>query len=57
MVSAIVTISALLLAVFGMNIGFVLQATFLGVRAGMELLAFPMIGAIIACSYVGYSEP
>ena len=57
MVSAIVTISALLLAVFGMNIGFVLQATFLGVRAGMELLAFPMIGAIIVCSYVGYSEP
>jgi MFS family permease len=54
MVSTIITISALLLAVFGMNLGFGLQATLLGVRAGMELFALPMIGAIMTFYYVGY---
>ncbi len=54
MVATIITISALLLAVFGMNLGFGLQATLLGVRAGIELFALPMIGAIMALYYVGY---
>jgi MFS family permease len=54
MVATIFTISALLLAVFGMNLGFGLQATLLGVRAGMEDFALPMIGAIMALYYVGY---
>jgi hypothetical protein len=41
MVSTIITISTVLLAVFGMNLGFGLQVTLLGVRAGMELFALP----------------
>lgn len=54
MVATIFTISALLLAVFGMNLGFGLQGTLLGVRAGMEGFALPMIGAIMALYYAGY---
>ncbi|MDH5188056.1 MAG: MFS transporter [Rhodospirillaceae bacterium] len=54
MFATIITISALLLAVFGMNLGFGLQATLLGVRAGLEAFALPMIGAIMALYYVGY---
>ncbi|MDH5490227.1 MAG: MFS transporter, partial [Rhodospirillaceae bacterium] len=54
MFATVITISALLLAVFGMNLGFGLQATLLGVRAGLEAFALPMIGAIMALYYVGY---
>jgi len=54
MVATIITISALLLAIFGINMGVGLQSTLLGVRAGIEAFALPMIGAIMALYFVGY---
>jgi len=54
MIATIISFSALLLAVFGMNMGFGLQSTLLGVRAGLESFDLPMIGAIMAVYFVGY---
>jgi MFS family permease len=47
-------ISALLLGVFAMNLGFSLQATTLGLRAGLEGFPVTLTGFIMAMYYVGY---
>lgn len=52
--SAFLNISALLIAVAGLNMGLGLQATLLGVRAGIEGFPVLMIGIIMATYYVGY---
>ena len=54
MVATVITISALLLAIFGINMGVGLQSTLLGVRAGIEAFALPMIGIIMTFYFVGY---
>lgn len=54
MYGTIVSISALLLGVFAMNLGFSLQATTLGVRAGLEGFPVTTTGFIMAMYYLGY---
>ena len=54
MVATIVGISALLLGVFAMQLGFSLQATALGVRAGLEGFPVTVTGLIMAMYYAGY---
>jgi len=54
MYGSILGISALLLGVFAMNLGFSLQATTLGVRAGVEGFPVTLTGFIMAMYYCGY---
>lgn len=54
MYGTILGISALLLGVFAMNLGFGLQSSLLGVRAGIEGFPIPVTGAIMAMYYFGY---
>lgn len=54
MYSTLLGISALLLGIFAMNLGFGLQSSLLGVRAGIEGFPIPITGAIMAMYYVGY---
>jgi MFS family permease len=54
MYSTILGISALLLGIFAMNLGFGLQSSLLGIRAGIEGFPIPVTGAIMAMYYVGY---
>ncbi len=54
MYGTLIGISALLLGVFAMNLGFGLQATLLGVRAGIEGFPITLTGIIMATYYGGY---
>ena len=54
MVRALTGISALLLGVFAMNLGFSLQGTVLGVRASAEGFPVVMTGLIMSMYYLGY---
>lgn len=54
MYGTLIGISALLMGVFAMNVGFGLQATLLGVRAGQEGFSVLLTGFIMATYYLGY---
>jgi len=54
MYGTLISISALLVGVFAMNLGFGLQATLLGVRAGVEHFPVTLTGFIMATYYAGY---
>lgn len=54
MYGTLLGISALLLGVFAMNLGFGLQSSLLGVRAGIEGFPILVTGAIMAMYYLGY---
>ena len=54
MYGSILAIFALLVGVFAMNLGFGLQATLLGVRAGVEGFPVTVTGFIMAMYYAGY---
>jgi len=54
MYGTLLSISALLVGVFAMNLGFGLQATLLGVRAGIEGFPVTVTGFIMATYYAGY---
>lgn len=55
MLGTLLGISTLLFGVFAMNLGFGLQATLLGVRAGMEGFPVTFTGFIMAMYYTGYA--
>jgi len=48
MYAMLISISALLLGVFAMNLGFSLQTTVLGLRAGIEGFPITLTGVIMA---------
>lgn len=54
MFGTLIGISALLLGVFAMNLGFSLQATALGVRAGLEGFPVALTGLVMGMYYFGY---
>ena len=54
MYAMLISISALLLGVFAMNLGFSLQTTVLGLRAGIEGFPITLTGVIMAMYYAGY---
>jgi len=54
MYGTLISISALLAGVFAMNLGFGLQATLLGVRAGVEGFPITLTGFIMAMYYAAY---
>ncbi|HEY9078725.1 MFS transporter [Magnetovibrio sp.] len=54
MYGTLLSISALLAGVFAMSLGFGLQATLLGVRAGIEGFPVTVTGFIMAIYYAGY---
>ena len=54
MYGTLLSISALLIGVFAMNLGFGLQSTLLGVRAGIEGFPITVTGIIMATYYAGY---
>jgi MFS family permease len=52
--AGVIAISALLVAIGLVNLGLGLQATLLGVRAGIEGFAIDSVGLIMSANYVGF---